>query len=313
MSAEKLKAAISEVYGRLATNTLRAGDIFDASEFTVPSYAVLMENAYAAKTIMEEDAKVFARFQASQGTILDVGAHWGYMALSIRLSGTTCPLVSFEALDTHQPCLQRLKELDTVGYDYKISAIAEKAGTATLYGPVVNGKPIFGLNSVDGNLFADWHANFVTSLLGGDIPEAKKYKFQFFKTVMNCASIDEILASQQFSVPIQKIAAIKIDVEGYEPQVIAGAEKIILRDRPFIFAENGRRTPAVVSFLEKNGYHYATHVGDQIFEGRSSGVEVNGSWFHKSRAQEYRKMGFLLSDTKLSVWQNLKETFAKQK
>jgi FkbM family methyltransferase len=207
-----------------------------------------------AKEILEEDARVFARFKTKLGTILDVGAHWGYMALSMRRTGMTCPILSFEALEVHRPGLQRLKEIDTVGYDYRISAIADKAGTATLYGPVVNGKPIFGFNSINGNLFKEWHATMVTSLLGIEIPEADSYKFQFYKTVMNCVTIDEILASQKFSVPIDKIAAIKIDVEGYEPQVIAGAEKIIMRDRPFIFAENGRRTPEVVALLEKNGY-----------------------------------------------------------
>jgi FkbM family methyltransferase len=293
MSAEKLKAAISEVYSRLANNKLRADDLFDASEFKLDGYGPYMEKIHRAKEILEEDARVFTRFNAKQGTILDVGAHWGYMALSMRHTGMTCPILSFEALEIHRPGLQRLKEIDSVGYDYRIAAIADKAGTATLYGPVVNGKPIFGFNSIDGNLFKEWHATMVTGLLGIEIPEADSYKFQFYKTVMKCFTLDDLLAAEKFTVSTDKIAAIKIDVEGYEPQVIAGAQKIILRDRPFIFAENGRRTPEVVALLEKCGYLYAIHEGDKIYEGLADNLETNGSWFHPSRRAEYEKMGFL--------------------
>jgi FkbM family methyltransferase len=303
-SAEKLKDEISLVYGRLTSNQLLKGDVVNAEDYSKLSDPLWMQEIYDRNVVMEHDALVFSRFRADMGAILDIGAHWGYMALSIRLSGTTCPIVSFEALETHRPCLQRLKELDTIGYDFKISAVSDREGDVTLYGPVVNGTPIYGLNSIDGSIFANWHADFITTLIGTSIPLsklykifplAKKYRFQLLETKLHCKPLDLLLAEGGFAVPIEKIAALKVDVEGHEPQVLRGAAITIARDRPFILVEAGNRNPSVVEILQSYGYVYATLEGDRIFEGRSTGLEVNGGWYHISRAEEYTNLGFLVS------------------
>jgi FkbM family methyltransferase len=48
---------------------------------------------------------------------------------------------------------------------------------------------------------------------------------------INCLRLDDILVNEQY------ISAIKIDVQGWEPAVIRGAEKIINRDSPTLFLE----------------------------------------------------------------------------
>jgi FkbM family methyltransferase len=311
MSAEKLKDAISLVYGRLTSNKLLKGDVVKSENFSTPSDPRWIQANYDANVVTEQDALAFRRFKSNMGTILDLGAHWGYMALSIRLSGTTCPIVSFEALEIHHPCLQRLKELDSNGYDFKISAVSDRAGEVTLYGPVVNGSPIYGLNSVDGSIFANWHADFITTLIGTAIPLSEDYKFQLLETKLHCKQLDSLLSDGGFTVPVDKIAAIKIDVEGHEPQVLRGAINTIMRDRPFIITEGGNRIPAVLEFMQAHGYHYAVLEGDQIFADRSIGTEINGCWFHKSRSEEYRQLGFLIVGPKQGIWNRLKETFFK--
>jgi FkbM family methyltransferase len=310
MSSEKLKAAISAVYDRLAQKKLGSSDICKSESIKFASNPTWIQRDFEAKKVTQKDALVFRRFTAGMGTILDVGAQWGYMALSIRFAGTNCPIISFEALNAHQASLQRLKDLDQTGFDYKISAVSNRTGDVTLYGPVVNDTPIYGLNSVDGKLFVAWHANYIASLLGKAIPVAKKYKFQLLETKVQAKPLDLLLEEGGFSVPAQKIASIKISVEGHELQVLEGAAKTIKRDKPFILIKGGKRHPTVVSFMEKHGYLYASLEGDQIFEGRSSGTEANGCWFSLKRAKEYKKLGFLVRDPNRSWQQRIKETFA---
>ena len=49
--------------------------------------------------------------------------------------------------------------------------------------------------------------------------------------LVNCLRLDDILVNEQF------ISAIKIDTQGWEPEVIEGAKKIIKRDSPTLFLE----------------------------------------------------------------------------
>lgn len=50
-------------------------------------------------------------------------------------------------------------------------------------------------------------------------------------SITTCERLDQILLNEQ------KIDLIKIDTQGWEPQVIEGAQKIINRDRPTLFLE----------------------------------------------------------------------------
>ena len=130
-----LKAAIMEVYERFATRALRADD-------TVPwpaeaaSARHWMTHAYASKKSYEDDAVVFAKFHRDMGAILDIGAHWGYTALSIRRFGSNCPIISFEASDSHAECLDEFRKLDS-NYDFLVCALGELVGGAREKGDAV--------------------------------------------------------------------------------------------------------------------------------------------------------------------------------
>ena len=50
----------------------------------------------------------------------------------------------------------------------------------------------------------------------------------------------------------RRVDFIKIDVEGYEGQVLEGAWEIIVRDRPIIFEINSRRDIALVLYVPTN-------------------------------------------------------------
>jgi FkbM family methyltransferase len=66
--------------------------------------------------------------------------------------------------------------------------------------------------------------------------------------MVNCLRLDDILVNEQ------KISAIKIDVQGWEPAVIEGAKKVIERDYPTLFLEytpSEYRDKKMINFLQK--------------------------------------------------------------
>jgi FkbM family methyltransferase len=292
----KLAASRSQVKGlfdRLANNSLRKMDLVDSTVLSVPTPASQAVDHFKAGVMTEEDASVFKRFTPDMGVILDLGAHWGYMASSIRLSGTQCNLLSVEAMSEHEQCLNAFKSHDKAGYDFRITALSDQPGTFTLYGPVVNGQPIYGLNSFEGQIFKDWYIDFLLSIIDSNIMKADKYKFQFLATKIVSKTLDSFLLEEDFSFDVGKVAAIKVDVEGHESQVLKGGCKTIENHLPFILIEEGNRNAEVVKFLSAIGYLYARRAGDQIVESQGMGSEANGYWFHPQRAKQYRKMGLL--------------------
>lgn len=66
------------------------------------------------------------------------------------------------------------------------------------------------------------------------------------------------------------IAIIKIDVEGFEPQVLQGLEKTILKHRPIIFWEAFTHETAntSVEILQAMGYRYFYHITTNKFDNR---------------------------------------------
>ncbi len=296
MTKDNLIPKIIEVYERLAKGALLPTDLIEVPLAAAESNPSWIERAHRKNQMVELDALVFRHFRAPMGAILDVGAHWGYMALSIRNSGTDCPIVSFEALSAHKASLQRLKELDTVGYDYRIVGVSDRTKVVTLFGPVVNGRPITALSSVDGSVFDRRHAEYIGSLLGQSLPVSDAYEFKLLKTVITCESLDDLLADPDLMPRARKIAALKIDVEGHEAQVLAGAEGMIQRDLPFVMNEGANRSAALVAFMHRHGYRAAERRGNKITEIFNESKAVNGYWFHESKRGDYESIGLIQND-----------------
>jgi FkbM family methyltransferase len=66
--------------------------------------------------------------------------------------------------------------------------------------------------------------------------------------VLECRRLDDVVAG--------RVDVLKIDVEGMEPKVIAGASRLLAESRPRIFAEAGlrRQYHALVDALARHGY-----------------------------------------------------------
>jgi FkbM family methyltransferase len=74
--------------------------------------------------------------------------------------------------------------------------------------------------------------------------------------------------------PLANIGFIKIDVEGFELEVISGAEGIIRRDRPVLLVEiledhTGRPVAETVAHIENMGYRTMVVVGGRLIDFRA--------------------------------------------
>lgn len=64
---------------------------------------------------------------------------------------------------------------------------------------------------------------------------------------------------------IGKIGFIKVDVEGYEPMVVAGGRETISRDKPVIFAEFNRERMVINGFNMDASWHFLMNEGYAAF------------------------------------------------
>jgi hypothetical protein len=298
MSKDHLGRAISDLYERLAAGALRRDDVVTSVRLGNATPRRFIRHFARSKAVYEDDARILSPFRRKMGAILDIGAHWGYMALSFRHAGTDCAIVSFEPIAAHHACLDELRRIDG-NFDFSKEGLGEHEQRVTLYGPVVNGKAIMGLNSVGGRIFDEHHRDHLLSLVGGEIPAAQSYEFKLLATPLVTRPLDRVLAARRllvlppFRADTKRIAAMKLDVEGHEPHVLRGAEATLRRDRPFIMIESGNRNPAVRAILEGHGYVYAERAGARLVETTAFTHAANGFWLHAERRGEYQQLGLL--------------------
>lgn len=168
------------------------------------------------------------------GTILDVGAHDGLLAVPLaRLPDTR--LLAFEPLP---PAFARLREAlaGLPNAEPRPQAIGDLHGEVTLTLPIVNGTP------------AEQWASLGKSYEG--------------------------IETQSWNVPVitldslalRDVTAIKLDVEGHEYEALRGARKTLARCRPILSIELEERhcegsTWAVPAFLDALGYECLFHHG----------------------------------------------------
>jgi len=121
---------------------------------------------------------------------------------------------------------------------------------------------------------------------------------QLLATPFVTQRLDDVLATRRlfgllppFRVDTRRIAVIKLDVEGYEANVLRGAPATLARQKPFIMVEEGNRNAEVAAILTAAGYRYAEREGLKLVEKSGHSSALNGYWFHGERAGEYAALG----------------------
>ena len=189
--------------------------------------------------IFEEDFKILKKiFNNKKINIIDIGASDG---ISANFFLKNLSVKNIYCYEPHSLFVKKLKKLkkkyyNIKIYNYGISTINEKIN---VYIPkiIFFGKPLYLYTYTFYNL--------------SELKKQIKLDFLNYKKIF----IENIILKlRKFKKINDKIHLIKIDVNGYEYEIIKCLKKQIIRDHPLLVVENNKKIKNISNYLEKFGY-----------------------------------------------------------
>ncbi len=279
---------------RYTVQGMRRADVAIAIEEVEPDYASSSVDDVLNSPPIEPDFSVFRFFMEPSETILDVGANIGLAAASIFNSGCRASVVSFEPNPWHHPALMRIKQRMPERFDFLPIGVGDSDGSLSFVTPVIEGRAISTLSTANIISELDWAIpeNLIIHCMDV-IPQIPKPRIQFTESQWTVETLDGALARARLNVSLDRIAAIKFDVEGYEAKAIAGARKVLAQHRPLIMVEGANRSLEVCKTLDESIYFYADYREGHLVRTDMQSPRVNGFFVHRDRTAEYVGMGLL--------------------
>lgn len=191
---------------------------------------------YLARRPHEPDFAYLGTVGRRDGLFLDIGGNAGQSALSFRLFNRSAPILSIEPNPACERDLRLAGRL-AGNFRYLILAAGDSDGTLTLHVPTYRGRPLTGEASLVPLGPDDLH-----SLQGR--PSAVR-ETEIVRQTVEVRRLDELELEPAF---------VKIDVEGFEPNVVRGLSATIRRCRPLILLEANTRFAEVLDLLSPLGY-----------------------------------------------------------
>ncbi|MEJ0015484.1 MAG: FkbM family methyltransferase [Acetobacteraceae bacterium] len=246
--------------------------------------------------LSEPEFAVFRHFTDPNETIIDVGAHFGYSAASMWRAGSRAYVLSIEPNPWNTMTLQRIKLLRPGRYDYLPVGVGNAPARLRFVTPVVEGMGIGGLCSAAIESEMDWDIpeNLVRYMLQYT-PDVAAPRLQFAEAEWEVVPLDDLLRTRRPSVPLDRIAAIKLDVEGLEAPAIEGATLTLEQHRPMLMVEHANRNREVVDRLTQLGYRYAEFNDGTVYLTEQQSSRVSGFYLHATRLDDYRTTGLLVA------------------
>ena len=239
---------------------------------------------YAAKYLMtnttkphEDDFYFFKNFEGDDGLIIDAGANIGQSIVSIRLLNKTNKILSFEPNTALEPALAYLKSKIGDSFEYAMCGLGNKNEKRKLIIPKCGDIDLSHSCSLDAQEF---EKKWVIERLSKDT-EAHDETYSFDEQEVDIKVFDEL-----GYIP----TIVKIDVEGWEHQVLLGMKKTIVQHRPIVMLEMNNISP-VASFLQGLGYHAFEydHLKNQMTEWEwGNWAPLNLFYYHHSKITELK-------------------------
>lgn len=191
----------------------------------------------------------------ANGTVLDIGANIGVMTTVIAQKAHAGKVISFEPMPDNIKILKKmvdhfkLKNVQVIE-----TALGDTPGKLTMVLPVMNSLKMQGLSHVkEENNTDDWNKGV-----------------EFTVPVQRLDDIDVLNR-------LEKIDAIKIDVENYEYFVFKGGEQLLKRHMPFIYCElwANEKRDMCINFLKSIGYSVKVLIDKQLVDFTNQVDETN--------------------------------------
>jgi FkbM family methyltransferase len=205
---------------------------------------------FALRRLSEPDFAAIRHFQDREGVFLDVGANIGQSAMSFRLVHRTAPILSIEANPRLEADLRFVKRF-VRRFDYRMCAASDEAGSLTLHVPVYRGLTLTG--------DASMHA-----------ASAREPYWARQQGVAGSGAAVELQSTEVPSIRLDDLrlapAFVKIDVEGFELQVLKGLSATLAEHRPIVLLERSDGCE-VTELLAAMGYRPFVYVArEDCFE-----------------------------------------------
>jgi FkbM family methyltransferase len=290
----KLKQDVEVAIERLQSGRAVPAEFLNLNEIRLDGDPAWVANMIDSRKMHEPDYAIFGHITPSMGTILDVGANWGYSVGSIRAAGSTAAILSFEMLAAHGAALEAVKKKLGSGYDYILVGVGAEKAILDFYIPTVNGLALTALASAQLDAFGPSMVLNVADYVTAYMDASRKLTFKFLKMQARIDRIDNLLQIPGLDVPTERIAAIKIDVEGFEAAALQGAMATIAGSHPLLMVEGGNRNPSVRTFLDARGYLHAEFENGRLRIADSITKTSNGFFVHASRLVDYKEVGIVV-------------------
>lgn len=248
----------------------------------------------ARRELSEPEFSIFRYLARDTGSILDIGANFGYAAASIWAAGSTAPILSFEPNPGHLPCLRHIKELRPGQYDFVNLGLGSRLSDAKFVIPVAEGVALSALASASIESGTDYAVpDGILHYLMDHHPDLEEPRVHFTEVVWRTERLDDVLRDRRFDIDLSQISAMKVDVEGLEADVLIGAEQTLRTHKPLIMVEGANRLPEVVGLLSSLNYRFAEFVSDALVLSDRQSSQNNGFFVHEEKIVGYRDQGLL--------------------
>jgi FkbM family methyltransferase len=192
---------------------------------------------------LELEFHAFGVLPSTARLFLDIGANDGISARSFRLFNKTTPILSIEANPCHEEALKRTKAALAL-FDYKLMGAGARRGEFVLHTPVFRGIAL--------TAYAAMNRSEAEHRLHQDMPSSRG-RLRFIETVVPVVPIDDLTLTPDF---------VKIDVEGFEIEVLCGMAATIERCKPVFMIEfDPGQAAGITDILGSFGYR--TYVFDR--------------------------------------------------
>ncbi len=220
----------------------------------------------ALKRPHEQDFQIVRRFTGPDCLFIDVGANHGQSINSITTIRPNARILSFEA---NVRLATKLKKRYRINHNINIQpfGLGDQPGEFTLYLPTYNGYLFDGLASINRIEAEEWLCEKWLFFF-----DRKKVSVQELPCVVR--TLDEFGVNPVF---------IKIDVQGFEYEVLKGAASTLARAEPLLLIEDASADPRIVEFLASMGYKECFLMQHTLAFGRGTGPNSffsTAKWAH---------------------------------
>lgn len=212
----------------------------------------------------QPEFRFFLRLIPGEGILLDIGANIGTMTVLLARQFPQCRVYAFEPVPMHARTVQKLADrYGLQNVTVFATALGNTNGTLTMVTPTLEKSSMHGLSHV-------WQGPAGAKPYGAfDVPVTR-------------------LDSHPALEPVQRISAVKMDVENFEYYVLLGGKELLRRHRPVVYAElwNDAKRPLCMQLMQELGYTAAIFKKGRLTEYRGEDA-LNYFFLPGKQGQKY--------------------------